>query len=1474
MTDPKPQTNRRRTWLRRAAIALAVLLAAGLVYLTRPATLAALILPRASEAIGGEVTAARISLGGLNSVVLEDLRVRTPGWEGRAGELLYSNRLEVRFSLFSLLFGEFRARAIRADRLALRLVEDGDAAGRYSFQSLTPRVADDDRPDEQRAAQRPSEIAVDELVIENLIASGGELRSLGELRFRGALVPSEQSATAFRFTLRGRPDGQGRLSIAGIEGSFDPATQAISLAVEDLLIDGRQLAVAPIAVRGWTSRLGLEGRVTHARFEYATGEKPSALLDLAGLGLNLPIDELSGNALEDAWGGFQRGARVDLDATPRMTLRTGTLRLERDEVRFEQITGELGADGGEGRVIPVPFRGSIALRVPVDSLPEFRWEERDAWFEQAARIAPFSIDLAIRDFSSSRTEDGSADTLLLPRAATKILADFQVTAWTIDVDTLLSRGAPADDGTPAPLVSRGELRLSNGSGAFDEFPYRLDDVQAVFRYENDNLTVEELTGRGAEDATVRISGRLEGLSTGAEIDLAIVCDDAPIDDQLFNSFEDAPREALGLLFDKHAAQTLAEANLLPDAAALVTQRQQLARLGEDDASKADRERLTRSIDAAPFALGGRCGFTIRVYSPAGFGQPVLVTGDVAVRDAGLIFARFPYPLRLKQGSVRVLDEAIELSGDGITAVTPAGGLFTVAGRVEIPRLPDGGRGMRPLIAVRADNDAVNPALLAAIPHSGREMPAGWPGTDLAPAGELLAALGLRGEVDLEGLIDSDDAGRERFSFDVEFSDGTASPDERGRAELDELGLPWPRDFTLTDCSATLLLTPERATIPRCVGRNGDGTVSATGFSDLEGPDREIEIELKSIPIGRAFEGFLATDPETATARFARFSPGGTIDGIIRRKVRGESTETSGSLTPQSIDLTLDGSRVHADRIAGRIAVTATGLRAESLEYRMSEGGIEDGLLRLSGPLSTTGAAPAPAGESRPETSAEPALEASITGTRVESPLVRELLAPRAKGVLDLLRARAAKGRFDARYSSGETERFEIRPRTLSVGEAGETIELSFGESDLIAGNGERVDFTIDAAISEPAADGAEQRAMEGALALTGSYTANGDSRIGAKLSLASTRLTPALRKQLPPPLDTSAAAIELTTDGRFSLDLEDIALRWPSSGSADDPDVYQLVGKALLAKARLEAGLDFDSLDAELPIRLRYEPRASKPVDFTATLDASGGRALDRDFGRSLISLATGPTGETLELAGAGDVAFGRFDLAGSIDFEADTYSARVRIADADYDVLRLGKPMAADTARSNSRLSGIIEFGGRFGEGVDATDSRNGTGKVSIRNATIASLPVAMRVLQLTQLMLPVSSAISAAEAEFRFQGDKADITRCSLSAGTIQLEGSGTLDIPTFGVGLRFFPKGTVPIVSDVIGGVTNQFFAVDVSGPLSDPKATLAALPGIQEMPTPPVERAPAKPADGPAASEKAAPERSNPDNTAPAKPDGRE
>ena len=1399
------------------------LLAIALFVATRPAVLASFVLPAASRAIGGEVTAARVALDGTSEIVIEDLLVRAPGWDGEGGEVARADRIRIRFSPWQLLVGDLSVRSVDVGRLELRLAERADSPSEFSILALAPEPSDE-------PAQRPANIAIEELVLSTGVVTRDGYRPAGDLRFKGALLPVAGDPYSFTFELSGRPDSKGRVVLARVDGAFDGGSRTVEVNLEDFEVDADARRLTPIAVREWLERLALVGRIREARVSVSPDREPSADFDIEGVAINLPVEALGGGALKDAWSGFANGRSIDLEATPRMTIREGRLRLSGDRFALEGLKGELGAQETGANVMPLPFECAFSLDIPRDALPPFDWEKRDAWFTQAIAVAPFTIDIGVRRFSSPEEGAAGPNALLLPREAAKVLGDFNITQWTIDVETRFQRGSPLTDGSAAPIRSSGSLRLERGSGAFEEFPYRLDDVSAVISFENDDLTVERLTGRGAEGAVVRIDGKLDGIATGAEIDLNVRCDDAPIDRRLFDAFEAGPRSALELLFDERSARLLAESGLLPDRPTLDAQQARLAELGDSEASKAARARLKRSIDAGPFALGGRCGFDMRVYSPAGFGQPVIVTGDVRVRNAGLVFGRFPYPLRIQSGSFKILDEAILIGPGGLQAVTPAGGNFVVTGSLSIPRDGRGGRDLFPLIGIADTDDAVNPALLAAIPFAGDEVPADWPGATLAPAGELLRALGLSGRIELRGLVTSKDDGREDFDFQLEFADGVAAPGEAGRAWLASQGMPWPGSFSLEDCSASVDITPETVRIERCVGSRGDGSLSARASASLDGPDRLIEIELRGIPIDRTFEGYLDDDPARAAEIFTALAPTGAMDGTIRREVDARGERTVASFEPRSVEVTLDGRRVRAERASGRIALDAGELRADGLEFRLAHGASDDGTLRISGPL-----------EAERATRAAP-FDATLVGGRFESPVFRALLGARAPKVLASLDEFRSRGTFDARFVRGDGERFELQPRTLSVGPDGARLAAEFSDGSHLDTDGERVAFVLDGGFTE----GAEGSvAIAGELDL-GARESSPESVLEASLSIEAKTLTSALREQLPPPFAKSAKAIDLRSDGAFTLELPEITGRWAPGAPAESPSLYALRGEATFAGASFDAGTRISALDGTLPLRLRFAPGVAEPVEFEATLSSTKATVFERALGRATTTLRSARRGDALEIRSAGDIARGRFDLATDIDFANPAYTARIRVADADYETI--SAPATPPSADAKGRISGFIDLAGPMAaEGrttEQAAQQRTGRGRVAVRDGSLAATPVAMRILQLSQLMLPLAGSLSSSDANFLVRGNTIDVVDCELASGTLRLAGRGTVDIPTFGVAVRLFPRGTVPIVSDVIGGVTNQIFAIDVTGTLADPKVKVTPLPAVVANPNP------AAPADTPA------------------------
>ena len=120
------------------------------------------------------------------------------------------------------------------------------------------------------------------------------------------------------------------------------------------------------------------------------------------------------------------------------------------------------------------------------------------------------------------------------------------------------------------------------------------------------------------------------------------------------------------------------------------------------------------------------------------------------------------------------------------------------------------------------------------------------------------------------------------------------------------------------------------------------------------------------------------------------------------------------------------------------------------------------------------------------------------------------------------------------------------------------------------------------------------------------------------------------------------------------------------------------------------------------------------------------------------------------------------------------------------------------------------------LGGELDGAGSLRGVGRLEARQARMAELPMALRLLQATQLMLPLADSLDTAEAGFNIRDRTLRFERLDLTCPTLKLIGSGSLDLSSWEVALRFRNRGTVPLPlecpPDVPGG------ACDASGVLS--------------------------------------------------------
>ena len=127
---------------------------------------------------------------------------------------------------------------------------------------------------------------------------------------------------------------------------------------------------------------------------------------------------------------------------------------------------------------------------------------------------------------------------------------------------------------------------------------------------------------------------------------------------------------------------------------------------------------------------------------------------------------------------------------------------------------------------------------------------------------------------------------------------------------------------------------------------------------------------------------------------------------------------------------------------------------------------------------------------------------------------------------------------------------------------------------------------------------------------------------------------------------------------------------------------------------------------------------------------------------------------------------------------------------------------------------------------------TRRGRGAIRVVYGRMADMPIALRVLQLFELMPPVSGTLDFADVAFYINGDRLVFERLFMECPTLQVLGDGEMRIPGFELDLHLRTRGTLPIIRDIVAAVSNVLFEVEVTGSITDPKARLIALPGMSQ------------------------------------------
>ena len=382
-----------------------------------------------------------------------------------------------------------------------------------------------------------------------------------------------------------------------------------------------------------------------------------------------------------------------------------------------------------------------------------------------------------------------------------------------------------------------------------------------------------------------------------------------------------------------------------------------------------------------FELGGLVDLDLEIDRPFGSNKKTSVIGTVTVQSAGVMYQQFPYPTYVRSGIINVEQDRISL-GEGLELFTPGMGTGVATGDIMLPR-GDASKRAAPNLQISILGDELNDALFAAVPPIRTPKDAAN-GAAEERATSILSAIGLAGLINYTGTVSTNADDRIVFDFAVKLSQGSAVPTDELLNIMRDLGLLWPRGFSLDSVEGSVRVTSSQLELTDVKGKRGDGQVTVSGSIGL-GDDpstTDVTVRFDDLAVEKYIVNLAPGEGERpATALWDRYQPRGTYDAELHyRTVKGEPQPTRLAIWPQALEIQIDDESVHLVRERGRLSLEGSQVVFEDLALRVRSRDVDNGLLVLNGSYGL-------ATESQ-----ELELNGTWTDGTLSSPLITEVMA--------------------------------------------------------------------------------------------------------------------------------------------------------------------------------------------------------------------------------------------------------------------------------------------------------------------------------------------------------------------------------------------------------------------------------------------------------------------------------------------------
>jgi hypothetical protein len=1444
-TTPRGKPTRRRLrrafrWLVATGLALALLLAATILFITQTGFLGARILPRLSAAADLDVRADAVSVGWDGRLRLERARFRLPALTGPAGEFLSVRTVVVNVDWWQSFRAEPHIRSVQFIEPVLIASQSLDDRSLNIGHLRLPQSA-------PAAGARLPTITVTDGRIELGEHLGNRYTALKSISIDGRFAPSPDAAAdkpSYDFALdelmqgersAARPAAAPESPGFRISGAYTDAH--LALTVENFSLDTWQSESIPTPLRALFRDLNLKGNVPRASFTYTAADGMTARLDLRGVAMSLPLEPEAGP---------RPGAPVVYGPPPRfMRLydTEGTITFARDSV-LAQVNG---------RLEDLPYRVT--------------------WFHQGlTQNAPFTCDIVSDNF---RIDANPALLPYAPPVVAERLRDFSSPTATVTARVTIQRGQPVGE-QPGLITVSGSVDLRDGVAAFEGFPYQFRDITGTFRFNNDQIEFRNVVGRSPSGARVQARGVIAPLDEDAQVDVLVEMRGGPIDDAMIQAFGPRHRDLIPALFNQEHYQALREANLIRSSADAQREEDELKALrstlltsAAPDRGAPGRIRTLEERAAIPvFDLGGLADVDVNVHRPYGFETPWQTTVDIRLPRAGLLAEVFPFPVEARDLTVHIENNDGRITGGSFRGLD--GGTAEVAATFTVPIAGD--RPTRTNIAITGSQLPLSPLLIHALP-----------GDDDAEHKRIIRDLNLSGAasgtVRIAGRPGAADDEEEKLGFDADFRIENASLAPAPASPAEALGLAEISARIQMNERRMLLDFTSSAMTPRPVASPGGepirplfGQLRADFLSwgDDASASYSAALNWPDLPLAAPVETLIralspAAADQMAGAR-AQFRP----DGLLSAQVAVQSTPDGPAVEVRLDDVRnasfdLFGVRAQLEDVLGAMLVrTSPQIVAafENFQADLHFAGQFAGTVQLGGAW--------PLEESAPATALDVALRRAPIESIFLGGLLQKFLPPESNEKLLSYNPRGIIDVFTSLQPGDDGPRWDsirIEPRTMTIETpGGETrfehasgvIEVDPSGGGIIRGlsaASEDWSFSADAAWSARHGDG---------LAIRSEFT------------LAGRRLSADLRSLLPDELRSVFDDLALEITGPFQLEDGRLNITRDETGRTSAVD---FAGAARFRDAALDVGFPLTGAIGRVDARFRRAgPEA--PSQFALDVRADSLRAAGVLLNDALATVVSGDRpGEILIRSATADMHEGRVSGSATIappqsppavsssapvygppapdrrGFSAGVQLAGVRFSPLLKEVLAQADPGARHTSTlltqfpengddplvgvgdaipdtpaagdlSRGALDGEFSISGIIGD----PRSQRGRGSLRIAGGRVLNLPVVLALLEVSNLALPVNARLDYASADFHVDGGLFVFSDLSVHSTALHIFGSGTMTWPGTLLDLRFDTRSArpIPVLSQIFQGIRNELVTTTVRGRLGEHEVRLQQLP----------------------------------------------